>query len=334
MTKQEFNQYCESDKKHFDLNISGVNETLEETTQCISCNDGADMKILLTTPVFQGSLERKEENYIDLKDYEDFSVCDKSLHRTSRMHNTHYVLDESYEPSTNKDIMDCRELQDLMFLVLKDHLKTNIGQLMVSQFESTRDACIIYRKLKEHAMRLIVVQLLFDTFSRYRMNYPKENVWFDKNFDDVWSWYEPVMEEFEEADFEELTLQQRTDMCYNAIAHGANLNYVHHVDVQVFKRDKPPFTYNAMTKLVVSPCTTFANRMVMALPYDMKGTYFADATSRNNGKRFTDDPYVKHEVSNVYSDAQYVLVNHIKSRCHDSDEILSTFISIHEVLFN
>jgi hypothetical protein len=51
------------------------------------------MTMLLTTSVFQGSLEQKEEHYADLKEDEDFSVWDEGLHRTSRMHNTHYVLD-------------------------------------------------------------------------------------------------------------------------------------------------------------------------------------------------------------------------------------------------
>jgi hypothetical protein len=89
------------------------------------------------------------------------------------MHNTLYVLDESYEPSTNKDIMDFKEMQDFMFLVFKDHVKTNNGQLLVSQFESTRDAWLIYRKLKENAMLLTVAQLSVDTSYRYRNNYPK-----------------------------------------------------------------------------------------------------------------------------------------------------------------
>jgi hypothetical protein len=73
-TKQEFNQCCMSDKYHFDLAISCVNETLEETTPSFIGNYGADMTMLLTTPVFQGCLEQKEEHYADLNDDEDFSV--------------------------------------------------------------------------------------------------------------------------------------------------------------------------------------------------------------------------------------------------------------------
>jgi hypothetical protein len=43
----------------------------------------------LTTPAFQGILERKKEHYADLKDDESFSVWDEGLHKTSRMHNMH-----------------------------------------------------------------------------------------------------------------------------------------------------------------------------------------------------------------------------------------------------
>jgi hypothetical protein len=180
MTKQEFNRYCKSDKYHFDLAISGVNETLEETTPSFSGNDVADLTMMLTTTVLQGSLERQKEHYADLKDDEGFSVWKKFILRTSQMHNTHYVLDESYEPSTNKDITDFKEMQEFLFLVFKDHLKTNKGQLLVSQFESTCDARRIYRKLKEHAMRLVVVQVLVDTSSQYRMNDPSEKFLFGK----------------------------------------------------------------------------------------------------------------------------------------------------------
>jgi hypothetical protein len=166
MTKQVLNWYCESDKYNFDLAISGVNETLEETTPSVSGNSVADMTMLLTTPVCQGSLERKTENYEDLNYYEDYIVWNEDLHRTLQMHITHHILDESYEPSTNEYIMDFKEMQDFMFLHLKDPLKTNKGQLLVSQFESTRVAQRPYRKLKEHAMHLTVVHLSVDTSSR------------------------------------------------------------------------------------------------------------------------------------------------------------------------
>jgi hypothetical protein len=105
-----------------------------------------------------------------------------------------------------------------------------------------------------------------------------------------------VMEEIEEVEFEEFTLQHNTSMCHNSMAHGTKFNYVHHVDVQLIEREKPPFKNNDNTKLLVSPCKTFDNRMAMTLPYEMKGMYFAAVTSHNNGKRFTNDPDGKHEV--------------------------------------
>jgi hypothetical protein len=75
-----------------------------------------------------------------------------------------------------------------MFLVLKDHFNRIKGQLLFSHFESSRDARRIYCKLKEHAMRLPVVQLLVDNLSGIRMNDPNEKELFGKTFDDVWKW--------------------------------------------------------------------------------------------------------------------------------------------------
>jgi hypothetical protein len=73
------------------------------------------------------------------------------------MHNTHYVLDESYVPETDEDIWEFEEMQDFMFIVFKDHLKTKRGQQMISQFRSTRDAWRIYHKLKEHGFTGLTV---------------------------------------------------------------------------------------------------------------------------------------------------------------------------------
>jgi hypothetical protein len=104
ITKVEFNRYWDSDQYQFDLAISGVNKTLGETSPSSSGYGLADSKMLLITPAFQGSLERKKEHYSDRKDDEGFSLWDEGPHKTSRMHNTHNVLDESYEPETDKDI--------------------------------------------------------------------------------------------------------------------------------------------------------------------------------------------------------------------------------------
>jgi hypothetical protein len=57
-------------------------------------------------------------------------------------------------------------------------------------------------------------------------------------------------------------------------------------------------------------------------------------TSRSNGQNFTDDSDGKHEVSNLHVDKQYVLVNLIKTRCHDSDDSLSSFIPCKLMNFN
>jgi hypothetical protein len=163
ITKEESNQYWESYQYQFDPAISGVDETLGETSPRSSGYGMADSKMMLTTTVFQRSLERKMEYYAYLQDNEDFRFWNQGLVLTATKHHTHYVLDESYDAETNKVIWEFEEMQKFMFMVFKYHLQTNRGQLLVRQFKSTRDGRLIYHKLKEHAISLQVLQLLEDT---------------------------------------------------------------------------------------------------------------------------------------------------------------------------
>jgi hypothetical protein len=45
-----------------------------------------------------------------------------------------------------------KEIQTFMYAVLEDHLKTDKVKSLVSHYESTRNAQIIYRELKKHAL--------------------------------------------------------------------------------------------------------------------------------------------------------------------------------------
>jgi hypothetical protein len=107
--------------------MSGVDELLGETSQSSSGYGIANLKMLLTTSVFQGSLEQNTEHYAYLKDEEDFSVWNQGLIATATKHHTHYVLDESYKPETDEDIWEFEEVQAFMYNVFEDHLKTNKG---------------------------------------------------------------------------------------------------------------------------------------------------------------------------------------------------------------
>jgi hypothetical protein len=81
-------------------------------------------------------------------------------------------------------------MQDSMFIVFKDHLKTKKGQQLISQFESTRDAWRIYHKLKEHTMSLQVLQLLAKTSAEIRLEDNDVKDLLGRMFEDVWHWEE------------------------------------------------------------------------------------------------------------------------------------------------
>jgi hypothetical protein len=74
----------------------------------------SDSKLLLTTPVLQGSLEQNTEHYAYLQDDEDFSVRNQGLIATATKHHTHSVLDDSYKPETDEDIWEFEEMQAFM----------------------------------------------------------------------------------------------------------------------------------------------------------------------------------------------------------------------------
>jgi hypothetical protein len=52
------------------------------------------------------------------------------------MHHTQLVLDKNYIPTTANYIAIFREIQTFMYAVLEEHLKTDKGKSLVSQFES------------------------------------------------------------------------------------------------------------------------------------------------------------------------------------------------------
>jgi hypothetical protein len=61
-----------------------------------------------------------------------------------------------------------------MYAVMADHLKTDKGKSLVSQYEGTRDAQSIYRELVKHALASTLAWLSGDDLLRYitKASYP------------------------------------------------------------------------------------------------------------------------------------------------------------------
>jgi hypothetical protein len=75
------------------------------------------------------------------------------------MHHTHHVLDEEYVLKTPAEIGLFQEMQPFMYAAFEEHLKTDTGKSLVSQYKVTRDAQSIYIELKKHAKSSTVAQL-------------------------------------------------------------------------------------------------------------------------------------------------------------------------------
>jgi hypothetical protein len=83
------------------------------------------------------------------------------------MHHMHCVLDETYGPLLDFTSADSRKCSTSF---IKEHLKTNKGKSLVSQFQSTHDVQSIYRELKKCASSSSVFQLSIDILLQYITN--------------------------------------------------------------------------------------------------------------------------------------------------------------------
>jgi hypothetical protein len=79
------------------------------------------------------------------------------------LHHTHLILDEEYTPTTVIEKALFQEMQVFMYAVLEEHLKTDKGKSLVSEYETTHDAQSIYRQLKKHARSSTAAQISGDT---------------------------------------------------------------------------------------------------------------------------------------------------------------------------
>jgi hypothetical protein len=108
-------------------------------------NAVVDTTDLFTAQEFCRGLKRNKAHYSDIKEYNNFSTWKLGFVATAYMHHTNKVLDKMYFPTVDIEMAKFKEMQNFMYAVLEEHLKTNKGKLLVSQFESTCDAQSIYR---------------------------------------------------------------------------------------------------------------------------------------------------------------------------------------------
>jgi len=121
----------------------------------------------LTVQEFRRGTKRDKTHYEDLKDDKYFNSWNRGFVATAHMHHTHLVLDSDYVPKEEIEIAVFKEMNMFMYAVMEDHLKTDKGKSLVSQYESTRDAQKIYRELKKHGLASTAAQISGDTLLQY-----------------------------------------------------------------------------------------------------------------------------------------------------------------------
>jgi hypothetical protein len=207
-------------------------------------------------------VKRDKAHYADLKDDKYFSTWNRGFVATSHMHHTQYVLDESYATTADVDIAVFKEMQTFMYAVLEDHLKTDKGKSLVSQFESSRDAQSIYRELKKHALSSTAAQLSGDTLLQYITTTRFPGNWRGTSYAFVLHWKEQIMKD-EKLELEAFPPKQKLCMLQNGVGDVSELEYVKQISDQDIARGNPPLTYDGYMELLLSACSTYDKKITL-----------------------------------------------------------------------
>jgi hypothetical protein len=122
---------------------------------------------------------------------------------------------------------------------MEDHLKTDKGKSLVSQYEKTRDAQQIYRDLKKHALASTAAQLSGDTLLQYITTSRFPGSWRGPSYGFVLHWKEQVMK-YEKLELEEFPPKQKLRMLQNSVGDVSALGYVKRIGDLDVARGNPP----------------------------------------------------------------------------------------------
>jgi hypothetical protein len=179
ITKAKLNDYLGSPKYHANLQ-AGFTPSAPVVVDEI------------TPQEFRRGIRRDKSHYTDLKDDKYFNVRNRGFVATAFMHHTHHVLDEKYVPKTANEIHVFREMQTFMYAVFEEHLKTDKGKSLVSEYEDKQDAQSIYRELKKHAKSSTAAQISGDSLLKYITSARYPGNWRGTSYAFVLHWKEQV----------------------------------------------------------------------------------------------------------------------------------------------
>jgi len=295
ITKEFFDEYCRSLDYHTDLQ-AGLATSTKATSQAVSDE--------LTALEFRRGVKRDKSHYTDLKDDKHFNSWNRGFVATAFMHHTFHVLDENYVPKTPNETTLFQEMQTFMYAVFEEHLKTDKGKSLVSQYEEKRDAQSIYRDLKKHAKSSTAAQISGDTLLKYITSARYPGNWRGTSYAFVLHWKEQVMH-YEKLELEDIPPKQKLRMLQNTVNDVGDLANVKQLSDQMVARGEPPLNFEGYMELLLSACSTYDKNHAVARQPGQRNVYAASV------EHSEDDFYDAYstEVFHVDTDVSEVLAH-------------------------
>jgi hypothetical protein len=263
MTRSSFYDYCGSDDHAADVANGGCPPIPASNAKGDPSMSGIVGSFdSLTVQEFRRGVKRDKSHYDTLKDDKYFNTWNRSFVATAHMHHTHFVLDDTYVPKTDADVAVFKEMQTFMYAVLGEHLKTDKGRSLVSQYEMTSDAQSIYYELKKHALSSTAAQLSGDTLLQYVTTARFPGNWRGTAYSFVLHWKEQVMQ-YEKLELEPFHSKQKLRMLQNAVGDVSELAYVKQIGDQDIARGNPPLLYESYMELLLSACSTYDKKTML-----------------------------------------------------------------------
>jgi hypothetical protein len=192
----------------------------------------------------------------ELKEEKHFNSWIRGNVATVHMHNTHLVLDANYIPTNAIDVDLFEEMQTFMYAVLQEHLKTNKGKSLVSQFESSPKASSIYWELVKHALRSTTAQFSGDTLLQYITTTRYPDTWRVTSHDYVLHWKEQIMK-YDKLELEAFPPKQKLGLLQNAAGDVSELLYIEQIGDQDVARGYQALTYESYMELLLLTCSIY-----------------------------------------------------------------------------
>jgi hypothetical protein len=205
------------------------------------------------------------------------------------------------------DIAVFQEMQTFMYAVLEDHLKTDKGKSLVSQYETSQDAQSIYRELKKHALSSTAAQLSGDTLLQYITTAHYPGSWRGTSYGFILHCKEQVMK-YEKLELEAFPPKQKLRMLQNAVGDVTELSYIKQIGDQDIAQGSPPLSYDSYMELLLSACSTYDKKVT--LPGKQKLAVYTSVTASEDMEyRFDDTPDAEYGIFQVDTDISDVMAN-------------------------